>query len=480
MDSIWTETIIIPEKNRLENNLQTDVVIIGAGITGILTAYFLEKSGLKTIILEANKIASGQTKHTTAKITSQHGLIYQSLLKTLGEETTKLYAKKNENAISYYQKLIQDLNIDCDFKLCYSYLYSTKNLKPLEEEVNIAKKSGIDAYLTFDTELPFPIKGAACFKNQAQFHPLKFLKFLSKSLTIYEQSQVLSIDKEKQIVKTQHGCIKADYIVIATHFPFINSPGYYFMRMHQERSYVLALTNIKPMKNLYYGIDKDDFSFRGFQEYLLLGGGSHRTGKKGSQECYSLLRNFSNKWYPGSIETGHWAAQDCMTLDGLPYIGCYSSSTPNIFVATGFGKWGMTNSMIAAKTLTKQILKKENNANKIFSPNRFHASASMSQLIEDGTQSIKGLTKEKFTFPKETLPEISEGEGNIIQYNGKKIGVYKDKKGNLFFVSVKCPHLGCELSWNKEELSWDCPCHGSRFDYHGNLIDNPAMEDIKI
>lgn len=475
-ESIWSKTTQIPKRDSLHGDVSVDVAVIGGGMAGVLCAHFLKNSGLKAIILEAARIGSGQTKNTTAKITLQHNLLYHRLIKSAGREQAALYADANRRAVAEYKRIIELLQIDCDFTMLPAYLYTTEDESPIIHEFAAAKELGIHADYLGDTELPFPVNAALRFHEQAQFHPLDFLQAVSAPLDIYENTAALSV--EGQQIKTAYSTITAAHIIFCCHYPFINVPGYYFMRMHQERSYVLALENAIKLHGMYRGIDKDGLSFRMSGSLLLLGGGSHRTGENSVGGQYEMLRNAAKSYWPDSKEAAHWSAQDCMTLDGIPYIGRFAASTPNWYVATGFGKWGMTSSMVSAMLLSDLILKGESPWESVFSPQRFTPSASAQMLMTETAQAVKGLGRRIFTLPKEKIEHLPNGQGGVVEYDGEKVGVYKDENGEAFIVSVQCPHLGCQLEWNPDEKSWDCPCHGSRFDYRGRLIDNPAQEDI--
>lgn len=475
-NSLWTKTTDIPAHPPLRKQIHADVAIIGGGLAGVLTAHYLTEAGLHPVILEAEQVGSGQTKNTTAKITSQHGLIYARLLEQFGEELARQYAHANQQALSAYRSLIAEWDIDCDFALAPAYLYSTLEEEPLVRETQAARKVGIDADFTRQTELPFPVRAAVRFNGQAHFHPLHFLHAVAAPLEIYEHTPVQKV--VGNLVVTPHGEVTAENVVFACHYPFLNTPGYYFMRMHQERSYVLALEHTARMEGMYLGIDEAGLSFRPSGEYLLLGGGSHRSGENTAGGRYDRLRRLARDFWPDCREIAVWSAQDCMTLDGIPYIGLFSSSTPNWYVATGFQKWGMSTSMVAAQILTDQIMGRKNPDAEVFSPQRFKASASAKTLMEETAHATGGLTRTFFDPPRAELDALPLGHGGIVEYRGQKAGVYKDETGEIFVVSVKCPHLGCQLEWNPDEKSWDCPCHGSRFDYKGNLLDNPAQEDL--
>lgn len=477
MKSIWTQTTHFPERKLLPDaGCSAQAVVIGAGLAGILTAWYLQEQGLSVIVLEASRTGSGQTSRTSAKITSQHSLIYDKLIRQFGERKARQYADANQQAIERYRKLVDTLSISCEFTDCPAYLYTTEDDEPLKRELEAARRLGIDAAFTTNTSLPFPVKGALKFFGQAHFHPLLFLEAVAKEVTVYEHTRVLNV-KGNQVF-TNHGAVTAEHIIFATHYPFINVPGFYFLRMHQERSYLLALKPGIELDGTYLSIDQGGYSFRNYRDMTLLGGCSHRTGSHNAG-CYESLRQTAGQYLPAAREAAYWSAQDCMTLDGIPYIGRFSAARPNWYAATGFGKWGMTSSMVAASIITDQITGKENPNAQVFSPQRFTPGASAGELARNTAVTIKSFSGRLFSIPHDGIDAIENGHGGIVEYEGKKVGVYKDENGQIYTVSTRCPHLGCGLAWNQDELSWDCPCHGSRFDYKGNLIDNPAQEDLR-
>jgi len=475
MDSIWSINNTIGSFPPLKSPIKTDVLIIGGGMAGLLSAYMLKKKGIEYTLIDSGHIAGGVTQNTTAKITSQHHLIYQRIHKSFGQEYTREYAAANENAIKMYKAIVDDENISCHFESIPAYLYSTFGNQSLKEEYHAAQRAGIKCKLTRQTALPFTIKSALKFENQAQFNPLEFIAHISKNLNIYENTTALAVDKHT--VLTSRGTIHADQIILTTHFPFINFPGYYFIRMHQERSYVVALEGVKRLDGAYLGIDGGRYSFRSYNDCILLGGSSHRTGKNEQGRKYTELLQAASHFYPRSQSFWQWSAQDCMTHDGIPYIGKFSSKIPNLYVATGFNKWGMSSSMAAAMILSDEISGKRS-PYLVFNPQRSNLSPSFKGLATDTVASASGLIKQNLKIPSKKLKDIPMGHGGIIQHQGRKTGVYKSPEGKAFLVSTKCPHLGCELTWNPDELSWDCPCHGSRFDYKGKKINNPAMSNL--
>ncbi len=430
MRSLWKATASLPEFPELVGDVRTDVLIIGGGIAGILTAYLLHEKGVRYVLVEKGRICSGTTGNTTAKITFQHGLIYDKILKSDGTEAARKYLAANRAAFDKYAELCG--KTDCDYEIKDNYVYSTDDRRKLEKEVEALEKIGYIADLCENVPLPVKTVGAVKFPDQAQFNPLKFLSSVAEGLNIYENTFVREMRGNTAV--TDKGKIHADTVIAATHFPFINKHGSYFLKLYQHRSYVIALENAQDVNGMYVDECDTGLSFRNYEGLLLLGGGGHRTGKKGGN--WAELRAFAAKKYPNSREKHFWATQDCMSLDGIPYIGRYSAKTHGFYVASGFNKWGMTGSMTAAMLLSDMILGKRNGFASVFDPSR---SIVKPQLFINGAEAVCNL-------------------------------LTPSKK--------RCPHLGCALKWNEAERSWDCPCHGSRFTEHGRVLDNPANGDL--
>lgn len=439
MESIWKKTAIIAPREPLQGEIQTEAAVIGGGMAGVLIAAFLKKEGIETIILEADRIGSGQTGNTTAKIALSHHVGYDNMIEKYGDSYARQYAKANQEAIETYAQIIQEKELACEFRRCPSYLYTQTDAELIEREADAASRAGISVEMTTQTELLLSVKRALKFNNQATFHPLLFLKEIAKGITIYEKTKVEDV-KDNDIFTSQ-GKVTAKHIIFACHYPFLNIPGYYFMRMHQERSYVIALEGVPPMDGMYLGVDHSGLSFRQSGNYMLLGGGGHRTGENKFGGSYEFLRTKSKAFWPQSREAAAWSAQDCMTVDGMPYIGRYAASTPDWYIATGFGKWGMTSSMVSALLIRDLIIGKESPYEEIFTPQRFHFSASAKNMVDEGMHAAKGLAK--------------TGE-------------------------IRCCHMGCQVEWNPDEQSYDCPCHGSRYSKDGELLDGPAQEGLKL
>lgn len=477
MESIWTQNVTPPTFPSLPENITADAAVIGGGICGILTAYFLQKEGLNVVILEANTLCSGQTHLTTAKITYQHGLFYHNLIKEQGFTQAKCYADANRQAISMYESLVGEHSIPCFFEKLPSYLYSanTQGTEILAKEKAALLSLGLDCQMHKQGNFT-----ALSVPGQAQFHPLLFLYGLSSGLQIYEHTKVLRV--KGHVIDTEKYTVTADKIIFACHYPFPILPGAYFLKMHQERSYAIAVKTAQmPPPGMYYGIDERTPSIRSFQDTVIIGGQGHRTGKNETAFRYQTLRTIAAEYFPEATTIREWSAQDCISVDKLPYIGQFSPAEPDWYIATGFHKWGMSLSMVSALLLTDQICGRTSPYTELFSPKRHWSSSAWKTFSQEIKQASISLSKSAFApGAKIDCGLLPPGEGCIARINGKKVGVYRDEDNLLHFVSPRCPHLGCQLAWNPEEKTWDCPCHGSRFHATGELIDGPAQKGINV
>ena len=416
---------------KLEGDLRTDVLIVGGGMAGVLCAWMLRERGIDCALVEAGRICRGVTGRTTAKITSQHGLAYHKLIRRFGAEKARMYYDANQAALERYRVLAR--RFPCDLETKKNGVYSVDDPGKLEQEWKALGQLGIPALYSEQLPVPLDTCGGIFFPEQAQFHPLKLISGIAKRLQIYENTPARAF--APGVVKTDRGTVRAEKIILATHFPVINKHGAYFLKLYQERSYVIALENAMDVRGMYLDEKESGFSFRNAGDLLLLGGGSHRTGKP--TQGWKPLEDFALRQFPEAKIRYRWATQDCMSLDGVPYIGRYSPSTPDLYVATGFNKWGMSQSMVAAMMLSDLVQGKNHPWEPLFAPAR---SILRPQLIVNGWESAVHL---------------------------------------LTPVKPRCPHMGCALKWNPREHSWDCPCHGSRFDDRGRLLENPAMGNME-
>ena len=430
MSELWTQGLLPPRFAPLHGDTETDVLIIGGGMAGILCALRLQELGVRYLLVEGKRIGGGITKGTTAVLSAQHGAIYQDLIDKKGPERARQYLEANLQAVERFRELSR--SIDCDFENASSIVYSLSNRRRMEREAKAVRSLGFRARFLDEAPLPHAVAGAVEFPRMAQFHPLKFLYGIARSLNIRENTFVQKIQGHTAI--TNHGLIRARRIIVATHFPFINRHGLYFMKLYQRRSFVIALENAPRLTATLEDAQTGGIYLRSWGDLLLVGGGDIRTGKKGGG--FAVPRAFARKYFPEAREVCAWGNQDCISLDNVPYMGRYSLGFPHVLTATGFNEWGMTTSMVASQLLADLALDRPNPLKKLYAPGR-----SM-------------LTGQFFA-------NLGENLLNFVNPTPRR-----------------CPHMGCALRWNPAEHSWDCPCHGSRFSSDGALIDNPAMKNL--
>ena len=609
MHSFWLDSIENKNKfNKLEKDKSTDVCIVGAGIFGLTCGYYLTKQGYNVVLLEKEKdIASKTTGHNTAKITCQHNLIYKYLIDSLGESIAKKYLYANQNAIENIAKIVEEEKIDCDFERQNSYVY-TNNLDELEKiklENEAVNSLGFESEFVTSTPLPFDVLGAIKFPNQAEFNPMKYAYRLAKCITssdsgviggsgdadsvgsvlagdnssggsgdsasstldsvadgssgtilnlakgtgeIYIDTLVQNIEKKNDefITSCKDYVVRSKYVILASHYPFIDRFGYYFLKMYQSTSYVIAVDiGDKTFDGMYINSEQPTFSYRfvngsNEKKLLLVGGADHKTGSKiDLYNAYKILEDEVRKYYPNCKVLYRWNTEDCITLDKIPYIGEFSHFIPNMYIGTGFNKWGMTSSNVAANIIVDKILGRENEYEEVFKATRLHPIKNNAELGNMIKETANSLVINKFKVPEVVTDEdlgdvgladedrngnkentvdlgvasfssidnddnnvahkadgnftkiendyiykifanIENDTGHVLEYKGQKVGFYKDKNGKIYTVKPICTHLGCLLSWNNLDKTWDCPCHGSRFNYMGHQLYNPAIRDLDV
>ncbi|MDR0293106.1 MAG: FAD-dependent oxidoreductase [Oscillospiraceae bacterium] len=439
----------MPEYPALPGDTHTDALIVGAGIAGLLCAYFLQRKGVRDItVIDAGEVCGGVTARTTAKITSQHGLLYTKLLKGLGAERAAHYLAANEAAIRQYGEIIRHERIDCDFISCNAWVFTAheEDLPSFEEEVRTVQKLGVQAVFSNDTELPLAVKGAIRFPDQAHFHPLKFSRRICELLTetgcgIYTHTAALGM--RDGAVVTDRGTVRAKHVISCSHYPFIDKSALLFARIFQERSYVLALQNAGTIRDMYIDCRDDGFSFRPYGDMTLFGAYDHKTGHQHKTRHFEALLAEARRGYPQAETVRMWSAQDCMTHDGIPYIGQYRAAGENVYIAAGFNKWGMTSAVAAAEIISDQITKGGSEYQDAFCLERGDAGLQAGSFVKNAADVAVNLTA-----------------------------------GLTHAVEPVCTHMGCAVKWNPDENTWDCTCHGSRFDTEGNVISGPALKPL--
>ena len=477
-----------PAFQPLPGEIQADAAVVGAGLCGLLCAYFLAQKGVRDVaVLEAREVCGGVTANTTAKVTSQHGLIYAKLLQGLGEQRAAQYLDAQEQALRHCRDVVRREQIDCGLTDCGAWIYARtqKDARAVEDEARAARTLGMAAALEFPAELPFPVTAAMRFPDQAHFHPLRFAfrlcELLDKAgVRIYTQTQVTAA--EAGVVHTGRGRVYAKHILICSHYPVIDKASLLFTRLFQERSYVLALQRAGQLRDMYLDCAKGGVSLRplndGPDSLILFGAYDHKTGHEDHTSHFSALREEARQAYPRAEPVAQWSAQDCMTHDGIPYIGRYPGAGDGMYLATGFNKWGMTSSMAAAELLSDLIVSGRARYQDVFALDRGDAGLQAKSFVKEAID-IAGNFLTHLTMADTHLKALRPGEGGIVEIGGKRVGAYKDRDGRVYAVKPVCTHMGCALKWNPDEISWDCTCHGSRFDYRGNVLGGPAFQALE-
>lgn len=492
--SYWYQDVKLPSFKELDQSIKTEVAIIGAGMTGITTAYLLSQKGLKVTVIDAGSVISSTSGHTTAKITIQHGLIYNQLIKNFNLETAKKYFQANKNALEYIKKTIKKHEIMCDFSLEDAYLYtnSQEYLEKVKKEAKAYEQIGIEHSVIKELPIPLSIKEGIMIKDQAQFHPVKYLRALideciKNDVEFYDNTTAIDVEyTDYPIVLTKNNHrINCDYLISASHYPFYDGQAFFPTRMYADRSYITAYRYDQEFSGgMYISAESPNRSIRrtvndSGEQFLLIGGESHKVGQ-GEETIfhYEALQEFAKETFNVNHCLYRWSAQDLVTLDDIPYIGPITEGKENILVATGYRKWGMTTSTVAAQIMADIVTKSENDYKNIFSPARKISNQAIKNFVKYNADVAKHLIKGKMEYVK-SHKDLPKDSAALIRINGKRSGVYRDPNDKLHAVDTTCTHLGCEVNWNDGERTWDCPCHGSRFSYTGEVIEGPAKKPLK-
>ena len=481
--SIWQLYMRKNYTDKLDKDIETDVLIIGGGITGITAAYFLKDSNLNVTLIEKDHIGSGATSFTTGKLTFMQDLIYHKM----NIDTAKEYLNSQKDAIKIAKDIINKNNIDCNLEATSSYVFTDEysKIENFKEEEKMYDNLGIKYKTGNKLPIKFPCIYSLKTSGSYVFHPIKYLYslkkiLLSSNVNIYENTKAIDVDvlEDYYNVRTTSNNIKAKYVIVATQYPFFVIPYFTPFKTCVEKSYIVsglvdknkkfqAISNLKPTHSLRYHTNKN-------KTYILYSTGSHKITNHISEEGNYKA---SIKKYKKELSTEikyYFLNQDVMTDDGMPLIGRVNNS--NLLIATGYNKWGMTNGTIAGKILSDIILNKDNKYIELFKVNR-----------KLNMQKIVNLTMYNYSNMKRYI--ISKVKTNYSFYNdnvkviikdGIKHGVYTDKNGKEYIVKNLCPHMKCNLIFNSIDKTWDCPCHGSRFDKEGNVIFGPSVYNIKL
>ena len=492
--SLWQHEIpVYKPQNDPDVRTIYDVAIIGGGVTGISTAFHLQRAGKKCIVIEATNLCFGTTGGTTAHLNTLLDTPYTRIIKNFGKEDAQLVAKATAEAIDLIKASMVENGIDCEFEDASAYLFSQTNdqTEELDEIYEACQEVGLDVSYNLSLPVNIDFEKAIEVRGQAKFHPVKYVYGLARAFEkaggiILQKTRVTGTeDTEGITVETNNGNFRAANLIYATHIP----PGVNLLQMRCEawRSYVMSFTvkDEKYPQDLIYDM-YDPYHYIRSQkikgkEYLILGGEDHRTGEnENAASSFLRLESYIRKHFDVSEILFKWSSQYFEPADGLPYIGHLPGHPGNIFVATGYGGNGMIYSSVAAIVLTRMILEKESPYSKLFDPNRVKPIAGFATFLKQNVDAFKNFVGKWFDKEKlEEFAELAPGEGRVIRYGGEKLALYKDEQGELHALSPVCTHMKCSVAWNNAEQSWDCPCHGSRFSYEGKVLTGPADHDLE-
>ncbi|MPL95180.1 tRNA 5-methylaminomethyl-2-thiouridine biosynthesis bifunctional protein MnmC [bioreactor metagenome] len=493
--SFWNKTVKKTQYPQPPKDLETDILIIGSGITGITCAYCLALNGARPIVIEAGGLCDGTTGNTTGKVTIQHDIIYSNLLKKHGRDFAQGYADSQTEALNFVRRQVKELSIDCQLADTTSYIYAqTREEKDqVKAEYEIARDLGIDAEFTEIPGFPPGNMGMLGFRDQAAFHPVRYVNALAAAAAengaiIYCDTKAVKLQKEDDAIRIfceKDIEIRTKHLVMATQYPFYDGPNLFFTRLYAKRSYGIAVStaNDWPEGN-FINVGEPSRSIRTHVEngkkVLIVVGEGHPTGR-GAQDTqlhYEALVQFADQIAGAKEVLAKWSAQDYDTPDQLPYIGRISDNS-NIYVASGFGKWGLTNGTLAGNMISELILNGNCRYEEIYSRKRKDYSSSIGKTISAVLTPVGELIKSKLEFP-ESCSDLKQGEGRSINFEGQKAGIYRDFDDTVTILDISCTHMSTELNFNSAEKSWDCPAHGGRYSVEGKLLEGPPKDSLKV
>jgi glycine/D-amino acid oxidase-like deaminating enzyme/nitrite reductase/ring-hydroxylating ferredoxin subunit len=491
--SYWIASTPETAYPRLDGDVHVDAAVIGAGIVGVTTAYMLRRAGLTVALVEMDRIARGASGYTTAKVTSGHSLIYRELEKSHGSDVARSYARANEEGLALIRRIVEQEDLDCDLETKTNYVYaaSEEEAKAIHEEVEAASRAGLSVREVAELDLPYSIAAAVALPDQAQFHPRKYLmaladRFVAAGGSIYEDTRVTDVVEDGVCrVATAHGELRAEHVVVATHYPFLDR-ALLFPRVHPKRSYAIAgpVEAARLPDGMFISSDQPTRSLRtipdGSRTLLMVGGEGHDVGQDSDTEAhYRNLERWAGEQFGMTEVPYRWSTQDGVAVDHVPYIGTYHGSE-RVRIATAFGKWGFTNGTIGAQVMTDDIVEAPNEFASLYDPKRFPVKASASSFVQENAKVAARFAGDRVMHPQRgSIDALAPGEAVVEGGPLSPVAAYRDESGVLHKVSAVCTHLKCLVRWNNSERTWDCPCHGSRFDYEGRVIQGPAVEDLE-
>ncbi|MGI5936941.1 MAG: FAD-dependent oxidoreductase [Oscillospiraceae bacterium] len=492
--SYWKMTATGADYPPLKKDLETEVLIIGGGITGVTCAYCLAQKGLRSVLIEAEALCSGTTGNTTGKLTIQHDIFYSNTINKYGEEAAREYAQSQTEAVEFVRRAVERENIDCQLADSTAYVYaSTKwDVETVEKEYEAAKVLGIDAEYIKEPRFPAENYGMLGFKNQAVFHSVRYVNglaqaALAKGAEIYCGTKAVKLDNgDTKVIHCENGTvIRARHLVMATQYPFYDGPNLFYNRLYPKRAYGIAVKAKWDWPDgSYINVSDPARSIRTHLEngerILIVVGESHETGRgeKDMKKHFDNLVGFTESIAGVEQVLAKWSAQDYETPDQIPYIGRISDNS-TIYAATGYRKWGLSNGTLAGIMISDLISEGNCRYESLYSRTRKDQISSLGKTLYGVTSAVKELIKSKLEST-ESIADLKPGEGRIINFEGKKAGIYRDENDNITIIDIMCTHMSTNLNFNTAEKTWDCPAHGGRFDTEGRLIEGPPKNDLPV
>ncbi|WP_432092710.1 FAD-dependent oxidoreductase [Streptomyces sp. bgisy100] len=480
----------------LRDDLEVDTVVVGGGIAGLCTAWELERAGQRVALLEADRIGSGVTGYTSAKLTALHTLVYARLRKQQGSEAARLYAESQQDGVEHVGRICAELGADAELERvpAYTYLESEERVGELRAEAEAAREAGLAASFVTTTELPFPVAGAVRVEDQMQFHPRKFLLAMARDLVdrgglIFERTRATELhDGARCRVGTEHGAtVVARDAVVATHYPVFDR-ALLFTRLKPRRELVVAApvpAGSAPI-GMYITPERRTRSVRTAplddeHRLLIVTGESFEPGTGDAEQRFARLADWTHQHYPGAGITHRWAAQDNDSTDGLPYVGHFHPGTQHVYVATGFGGWGLSGGVMSGRLLASHIAGGPRPGwTELYDPRRLpHLREAPTLLQRQASVGRHFVGDRLHTSYVDSVEDIPPGSGAVVRLGGRRCAVYRDPSGAATAVSARCTHLGCLVQFNGAERAWECPCHGSRFAVDGSVLEGPAVRPLE-
>jgi len=490
---VWLRSAPNPRYPALAGDLTVDVAIVGGGITGITAARLLQNAGRRVAVIESRRVGKGETERTTAHLTEALDTRYHALISKFGVEGARLAAEGQRTAIGTIAKFVERLSIPCDFRRVPGFLFAERQdqVGELQREAAAAKRLGLLAALTDEVPLPFPTALGLRFEAQATFHPRIYLQALAEAFVagggqILEETQVGEIeDGEPCLVITERGVVTAAKVIVATHVP-VSTRLLLHTKLAAYRTYAVAVDMPPGFDGLFWDL-AEPYHYLRYQtveerSYLIAGGQDHKVGEhEDTTEPFDKLEHYVRDHFgrPVAATDYRWSGQVIEPVDGLPYVGVNPGSD-HVYVATGFSGNGMTQGTLSALMLADQLAGTKTPWDDLLDATRFKPLASAKAFVTENVTFPKQLIKDRLPRPgMEGLGTIAQGEGEVLALDGQRLAVYRNSNGELSALSAVCTHLGCQVQWNTAEKSWDCPCHGSRFDPQGRVLNGPAVTPLE-